>query len=134
LKIVLLTVLAIGCIACGSKPASEGASAPSALEGAPSPKLAGTWELKSGGKSTIDLKPDGTSRIVAEANSPGGMMKTDVSGQWSEKDGKLFMRRKGPDGADFTVDYTYTLDAAGKELKLSVTGRRTVQTYVKKKA
>jgi hypothetical protein len=133
LRAVILLALALGCVAC-DKPEAETVATPVTMEGTPSPKLVGTWDLKAGGKSTIDLNSDGTSRIVAEAPSPGGTVKTDVAGKWTEKDGKLFMRRKGPDGSDFTIAYDYALDPAGEELKLSLPGRRVVQTYRKQKS
>jgi len=94
-------------------------------------KLVGTWSLTSGGKATMTLRDDGTSRIETEANTPGGVVKGDASGTWSSEGAKLLMRRKAPDGVEFTVEYEFALK--GSILKL--TGKRgKPQTYQKSKA
>ena len=116
------------CLGC-QKP--EESAAPVAADpvfpGKMDSKLVGTWELTSAGKSIMWLKADGTSRIVAEANSPGGKMKSDVGGEWRENSGKLLMKRVGPDKKDFVVDYDYALNSAGDQLTLSRAGRRAKQ-------
>ncbi|AIE84824.1 hypothetical protein [Fimbriimonas ginsengisoli] len=135
---LLLLALGLAAVGCGKAPEEVmGDTAPRTdsppLQGKPSPKLVGVWELRSGGKSTLTLNADGSSRIVAEANSPGGKMKSDFASEWVENDGKLSMRRKGPDGKEFTSEYIYKLDPSGNEMKLSLEGRKAVQTFAKVK-
>jgi hypothetical protein len=126
---MFLASVALAGVACES-PAPKAVPSP-ALVGQQSPELIGQWELATGGKSTIFLNKDGSSRILSEAKTPGGTMKGDVAGSWTSDAKKLSMRRKGPDGLEFTVEYDWTLDPSGTKLKLTRQGMRAAQSYTK---
>ena len=94
------------------------------------PELIGEWSLTEGGKSTITLDKDGGTHIVAEAKFQGKPMITDVRGTWLADDEHLSMRRKGPTGEEFTVDYIYKLE--GDTLSISRQETKLVQEYKRK--
>ncbi|MBS1707282.1 MAG: hypothetical protein JSS65_01025 [Armatimonadetes bacterium] len=101
------------------------------LSGEQPAKLVGKWETKEGAKSAIELKADGSTHIVAEASFRGDKMTSDVTGTWAVTAGKLAMRRKGPDGLDFTIEYEYALVEGDKTLELSRKGTKGKQVYKK---
>ena len=117
----------------GDQPQTPVATEVPVLTGKPAPKLVGKWEVTTGNKSTMNLSADGQSSIMNEVKTPGGVMKSDVSGKWSEDSGKLMMQRVGPDKKEFVVSYDYTLDASGSTLTLARSGSKTRQVFHKAK-
>lgn len=126
--LVLGTTVGLLIAGCAQEEAPFEPEAPKAIafEGEVKPELVGFWATK-GDISTMDLKADGTARMVNKAMGRGT---SEVDGRWKAQAEKLLIETPGTEGP-IVVSYGFVLN--GESLKITQKAAKLDITYKRQK-
>lgn len=125
-----ICLAALSGLGCASPSDAEEDDAPKphvVFEGDVPDRFAGTWKTEDG-KSTYQLKRDGSYVLDSKVNVPGRVpIDSHLEGEWRVKGERMLFR----DGQGDVVPYLFKIE--GDALELSLTGRLKNVTKLKRK-
>lgn len=125
---IALLLIAAGCDP-GASESDEGPAKPKvvAFQGEVDPSFVGLWKTAKE-TSCLDLRKDGTAKIMSAVPTPKGIEKASIDGKWLVSNGNLLLKYTVPNQTETTVKYPATL--AGKQLTLDQ-GSRSKMVYTR---
>ncbi len=100
------------------------------ITGSPDPAFAGSWVGKDK-MSSLELKPDGTAKIMAASMSVSGRSETNLEGEWRVEKPTLYLKYKSG-ASDVTLKYEAHVN--GDSLELIQAGNNHKNLYQRTKA